>query len=53
MHKGRKAMVSSNNHPIQGSGHVGEFVVGGQEFGYVGKSYGGKKKKVVRAVALA
>lgn len=45
-------MASSGNHPIQGSVHVDEFVVGGQESGHVGRSYGGKKKKVVCAVKL-
>ncbi|MEB2783709.1 IS1595 family transposase [Algoriphagus persicinus] len=52
MHKVREAMISSGNHPIQGSVHVDEFVVGGQESGHIGRSYGGKKKKVVCAVEL-
>lgn len=52
MHKVREAMISSGNNPIQGSVHVDEFVVGGQESGHIGRSYGGKKKKVVCAVEL-
>ncbi|PZX46833.1 IS1595 family transposase [Algoriphagus chordae] len=52
MHKVREAMKSSGNNPIQGEVHVDEFVVGGQEAGHVGRSYGGKKKKVVCAVEL-
>jgi hypothetical protein len=31
---------------------VDEFVVGGQEAGHTGRSYGGNKKKVVCAVEL-
>jgi transposase-like protein len=52
MHKVREAMKSSENHPMQGEVHVDEFVVGGQEAGHTGRSYGGKKKKVVCAVEL-
>lgn len=52
MHKVREAMKSSENHPIKGAVHVDEFVVGGQEAGHIGRSYGGKKKKVVCAVEL-
>ncbi len=52
MHKVREAMKSSENHPIQGAVHVDEFVVGGQEAGHIGRSYGGKKKKIVCAVEL-
>lgn len=52
MHKVREAMKSSENHPMTGEVHVDEFVVGGQEAGHTGRSYGGKKKKVVCAVEL-
>jgi len=52
MHKVREAMKSNQNHPMQGEVHVDEFVVGGQEAGHTGRSYGGKKKKVVCAVEL-
>lgn len=52
MHKVREAMKSSGNFPMQGEVHVDEFVVGGQEAGHTGRSYGGKKKKVVCAVEL-
>ncbi len=52
MHKVREAMKSSENHPMQGEVYVDEFVVGGQEAGHTGRSYGGKKKKVVCAVEL-
>jgi transposase-like protein len=52
MHKVREAMRSSENHPMKGEVHVDEFVVGGQEAGHTGRSYGGKKKKVVCAVEL-
>ena len=37
---------------MKGEVHVDEFVVGGQEAGHTGRSYGGKKKKVVCAVEL-
>ena len=52
MHKVREAMKSSQTQPMDGQVHVDEFVVGGQESGKVGRSYGGKKKKVVCAVEL-
>jgi len=52
MHKVRKAMKSSGNQPMDGEVHVDEFVVGGKETGQAGRSYGGKKKKVVCAVQL-
>ena len=52
MHKVREAMKSSGNHPMKGEVHVDEFVVVGQEAGHTGRSYGGKKKKVVCAVEL-
>lgn len=52
MHKVREAMKSSGKHPMDGEVHVDEFVVGGQQTGQIGRSYGGKKKKVVCAVQL-
>jgi hypothetical protein len=52
MHKVREAMKSSNNHPMDGTVHIDEFVVGGREKGKVGRSYNSKKKKVVCAVQL-
>ena len=52
MHKVREAMKSGENHPMKVEVHVDEFVVGGQEAGHTGRSYGGKKKKIVRAVEL-
>jgi len=45
-------MKSSNNHPMDGTVHIDEFVVGGREKGKVGRSYNSKKKKVVCAVQL-
>jgi len=52
MHKIREAMKSSGNHPMDGTIHIDEFVVGGKEKGKVGRSYDSKKKKVVIAVEL-
>lgn len=52
MHKIREAMKSSLNNPVTGEVHVDEFVVGGKEKEKVGRSYDGKKKKVVCAVEL-
>lgn len=52
MHKVREAMKSSGTHPMDGDVHVDEFVVGGKESERPGRSYGGKKKKVVCAVQL-
>jgi transposase-like protein len=52
MHKVREAMKSSGHHPIEGDVHIDEFVIGGKEEGKIGRSYGGKKKKVVCAVEL-
>ena len=52
MHKVREAMKSSENHPMDGSVHIDEFVIGGKEKGKVGRSYNSKKKKVVTAVEL-
>lgn len=52
MHKVREAMKSSAKQPMVGEVHVDEFVVGGQEAGHTGRSYGGKKKKMVCAVEL-
>lgn len=50
MHKVREAMKSSEDHPMDGSVEVDEFVVGGKETGKVGRSYNSKKKKAVCAV---
>lgn len=52
MHKVREAMKSSENHPMGGTVHVDEFVVGGKEEGKVGRSYDSNKKKMVCAVEL-
>lgn len=52
MHKVRESMKSSGKHPIEGTVHVDEFVIGGKEEGKVGRSYNSKKKKVVCAVEL-
>jgi len=52
MHKVREAMQSSESHPMNGTVHVDEFVVGGKEKGKVGRSYDTKKKKIVCAVEL-
>lgn len=52
MHKVREAMKSSCSSPMEGNVHVDEFVIGGKEKGRVGRSYAGKKKKVVCAVQL-
>lgn len=52
MHKVREAMKSSGNYPLDGEVHVDEFVVGGKETERPGRSYGGKKKKVVCAIQL-
>ena len=52
MHKVREAMKSSENHPMDGTVHIDEFVIGGKEKGKVGRSYKSKKKKVVAAVEL-
>ncbi len=52
MHKVRKAMESNQGHPITGTVHVDEFVVGGKESDKQGRSYHSKKKKIVCAVEL-
>lgn len=52
MLKVREAMESSGNHPMDGTVHVDEFVIGGVEKGKVGRSYDAKKKKAVTAVQL-
>ncbi|UAM96692.1 IS1595 family transposase [Polaribacter litorisediminis] len=52
MHKVREAMKSSENHPMKGTVHIDEFVIGGKEKGKVGRSYNSKKKKIVTAVEL-
>lgn len=52
MLKVREAMASSGNHPMDGTVHVDEFVLGGVEKGKIGRSYDAKKKKAVTAVQL-
>lgn len=52
MHKVRKAMESSGNHPIDGEVQVDEFVFGGKENLKQGRSNDSKKKKIVGAVSL-
>jgi transposase-like protein len=52
MHKVREGMKSSGNYPMDGEVHVDEFVVGGKESERPGRSYGGKKKKLVCAIEL-
>ncbi len=52
MLKVREAMRPSGNHPMDGTVHVDEFVLGGVEKGKVGRSYDAKKKKAVTAVQL-
>lgn len=52
MLKVREAMESSRKHPMDGTVHVDEFVIGGVEKGKVGRSYDAKKKKAVTAVQL-
>ncbi len=50
MHKVREAMKPSQTLPMDGKVEVDEFVVGAQESRKVGRSYGGKRKKVVYPV---
>lgn len=52
MLKVREAMESGGNHPMDGTVHVDEFVLGGIEKGKIGRSYNAKKKKAVTAVQL-
>lgn len=52
MHKVREAMKSSEDHPMDGTVHVDEYVIGGKEEGKVGRSYDSNKKKMVCAVEL-
>lgn len=52
MLKVREAMESSGNHPMDGTVHVDEFVLGGVEKGKIGRSYNAKKKKAVTGVQL-
>lgn len=52
MHKVREAMKPSGDHPMDGTVHVDEFVIGGKEEGKVGRSYDSNKKKMVCAVEL-
>ncbi len=53
MQKVRKAMKSSQKHPLSEIVHVDEFTVGGKEDGKQGRSYDSKKKKAVIAVELS
>lgn len=52
MHKVREAMSSSGKHPMDGTVHVDEFVLGGYEEGKIGRSYDVKKKKASIALQL-
>jgi transposase-like protein len=52
MHKVRKAMESSGQHPMEGDVEVDEFVVGGMEGAKPGRSYDTRKKKAAIAVEL-
>jgi hypothetical protein len=53
MQKVKIAMESSKTHPMTGTVHVDEFVIGGKETGKQGRSYDSKKSKVVCAIELA
>jgi hypothetical protein len=48
MLKVREAMESIGSIPMDGTGHVDEFVLGGVEKGKIGRSYETKKKKSVQ-----
>ncbi len=52
MHKIRKLMESRNDTPMEGLVQVDEFTIGGKEREKQGRSYDGKKKKIVGAVEL-
>ena len=52
MHKIRKVMKSSEEHPMGGNVQVDEFTIGGAEKGKQGRSYDTKKKKIVASVEL-
>lgn len=52
MHKIRRAMASSGNHPMDGNIQVDEFTIGGKEQNKQGRSYNTRKKKIVGAVEL-
>jgi transposase-like protein len=52
MHKIRRAMASSENHPMDGNIQVDEFTIGGKEQNKQGRSYNTRKKKIVGAVEL-
>lgn len=52
MHKVRKSMESSQNHPLKGVVQVDEFVFGGKESLKQGRSKDTKKKKLIGAVEL-
>jgi len=45
-------MKSSVKNPLEGEVHLNGFVIGGKESERHGRSYGGKKKKVICAVIL-
>lgn len=45
-------MSSSGNTPMNGEVHVDEFILGGKDEGKTGRSYDGKKKKVITTVQL-
>ena len=52
MHKLRKSMESSQNHPMKGKVQIDEFVFGGKESLKQGRSKDTKKKKLIGAVEL-
>ncbi len=52
MHKVRTAMQSSENHPMDGTVQVDEFVFGGKETLKQGRSKDTKKKKLIGALEL-
>ena len=52
MHKVRKVTKSRAHHPMKGSIHVDEFVIGGKETGKVGCGYYSTKKRVETALEL-
>lgn len=53
MQKIRKAMDSSRKHPLEGSVHVDEFVIGGYEENRPGRSYNTNKTKVIVGVEIS
>jgi len=48
MHKVREAMKPSENHPMDRTVHIDEFVVGGREKGKVGRSIRARKKRLLQ-----